>query len=152
MRLARLPGGLALGALRIARPHCRAAAVDGLRSGRTANEVVAVAAEPVLDLRAARFSAEDDSGGPDPAAVVLLEHAHPQMAVEEDGESRRHCASRYAEADLVTPDSSTERGDGHGRGAARTSYRAVRFAHQELMGRFYRRRRSAVAHASTRPG
>ena len=92
MRLARLPGGLALGALRTARPHRRAAAVvDGLRSGRAGNEVVAVTAEPVLDLRPARFSAEDDPGGSDLAAVALLKNTHPQVAVEEDGESRRHC-------------------------------------------------------------
>ena len=60
--------------------------------------------------------------------------------------------SRYAEADLVTPDSSTGRGDGHGQGAARTSYRAVRFAHQDLMERFYRCRRSTVADTSNRLG
>lgn len=91
-RLTRLSGRLALGALRTARSHRRAGAdVDGLSRGRAGNEAVAVAAEPVLDLRATRFSTEDDPGGPDPAAVALLKNTHPQVAVEEDGESRRHC-------------------------------------------------------------
>ena len=54
-------------------------------------QVVAVVTQPVRDLDVARFAAEDDPGRSDAAAVMLLEDAHPQMAVEEDGESRRHC-------------------------------------------------------------
>ena len=103
-------------------------------------QVVAVVTQPVCDLDVARFAAEDDPGRSDAAAVMLLEDAHPQMAVEEDGEnggSRRHRVSRYAESG---PDDAgfPARGEATGTvGAARTSHRAVRFAHQELMRRAY---------------
>jgi len=103
-------------------------------------QVVAVVTQPVRDLDVARFAAEDDPGRSDAAAVMLLEDAHPQMAVEEDGEnggSRRHRVSRYAESG---PDDAgfPARGEATGTvGAARTSHRAVRFAHQELMRRAY---------------
>ena len=140
-RAARRPRGLSLSAFRAAGPCPRAGVIgDGPGRARAGDEVVAVVTQPVRDLDVARFAAEDDPGRSDAAAVMLLEDAHPQMAVEEDGEnggSRRHRVSRYAESG---PDDAgfLARGEATGTvGAARTSHRAVRFAHQELMRRAY---------------
>src|SRR5699024_8490529 len=130
-------GGLPLSPFRaLDAPSRGRAGSDGSRSRKPIDELVAVLADPLIQLRVRRLRTERDPDSAQGAVGPGLEHTGPELTVEIEGERRRHRLSRYAEADLVTPDSpSRERRTPVG--IARTSYRAVRFAHQELTGRLY---------------
>lgn len=94
-------------------------------------QFVSVFSEPFVEFGVRGFCAEGDCHGLHMLIVVSFEDADPELAVVLQGECCGHRVSRYAEADLMTPDS-PEGATGPRTRAARTSYRAVRFAHQEL--------------------
>ena len=88
-----------------------------------------------MEFDVGRLGPEDDPGRPHPAAVVALEHSDPEAAVEKNGEDGWHSClqvRRSGPGDAGFSTSGTTEATSAPRGAARTSHRAVRFAHQEL--------------------
>jgi len=97
---------------------------------QTVAQCVPMFAQPLVKLGIGWFRAKGDLDRPNGRIDALLQNTDPELAVEVHSECCFHVISRYAKADLVTLDSPVwERRAPTG--AARTSYRAVRFAHQD---------------------